>query len=95
VRTRLQVLPLLLGLCAVSLRIHCLVLMIGLLGILILIFIEHAEHAQERVADRAESLGFLLMLQADLELYLVDGGGVPLRGGVQNDRLLRGRGYLR
>ena len=45
VRTRLQVPPLLLGLRAVSLRIHCLMLMIGLLGILILIFVEHAENA--------------------------------------------------
>jgi hypothetical protein len=62
--------------------------MIGLLGILILIFVEHAEHAQERVADRAESLGFLLMLQADLKLDVVDGGRVPLRGGIQNDGLL-------
>jgi hypothetical protein len=69
--------------------------MIGLLGILIVIFIEHAEHAEEGVADRAESLGLLLVLQADLELDIVDGGGVPLRGGIQDDGLLllRGRGY--
>ena len=69
--------------------------MIGLLGILIVIFVEHAENAEEGVADRAESLGFLLVLQADLELDIVDGGSVPLRGGIQDDGLLmlRGRGY--
>lgn len=95
---RLQLPPLLLGLRAVSLRVHRLMLMIGLLGSLIpiiVVFIEHAEDAEERVADGAEGLGFLLVLEADLELDVVDGRGVPLRGGVQNNRLLLvgGRGY--
>ena len=98
VRPRLQLPPLLLGLRAISLRVHRLVLMIGLFGSLIpilsIVFIEHAEDAEEGVADGAEGLGFLLMLEADLELDVVDGRGVPLRGGVQNDRLLGGRGYL-
>jgi len=74
--------------------------MIGLLDSLIpiiVVFIEHAEDAEERVANGAEGFGFLLVLEADLELDVVDGRGVPLRGGVQNDRLLLvgGRGYLR
>ena len=98
VRPRLQLPPLLLGLRAISLRVHRLVLMIGLFGSLIpilsIVFIEHAEDAEEGVADGAEGLGFLLVLEADLELDVVDGRGVPLRGGVQNDRLLGRRGYL-
>jgi hypothetical protein len=57
--------------------------MIRLFGVfLLLIFIEHAEHAEQRVAYSAEGFRFLLMFQADLELDLVDGGRVPLRGGV-------------
>jgi hypothetical protein len=95
---RLQLPPLLLGLRAISLRVHRLMLMIGLLGslipIIVIVFIEHAEDAEEGVADGAEGLGFLLVLEADLELDVVDGRGVPLRGGVQNDRLLGRRGYL-
>ena len=57
--------------------------MIRFLGILlVLIFVKHAENAEQRVADGAESFGFLLMPKADLELDLVDGRRVPLRGGV-------------
>lgn len=83
----LEVSPFVLGLLAVGLGVDGLVVVVGLhfLLLVIVVVLDHAEHAQERVAYDAEGLRFFLVLLAYLELYVLDGRGVPI-GGVIDQR---------
>jgi hypothetical protein len=82
----MQFLPFFLGLRTVCLGVDRLVLVVRFdrLTLFILIFIDHAEDTQQRVAYGTESLGLFLMTLANLKLYLLNGRRVPVRIRVDN-----------